>query len=190
MGYHYLRAIHNKFQIQLLKSLQVILANSNCLGLGAWSEMMVESGQFQSISDSDDENSLYLSDKNDQLSCITFPAILNLDGKYSRISSYFSFSDEENVSFFFLYLIFISLIRIYKNINLSTFQQIKAICQLFPLMDLYMNDVPAEIAEWSSQTINVIDRIYAKTEEKIQRCQFFITIHISLISFFLLFFFL
>ena len=107
MGYRYLRGMHDKIQIQLLKSLRKVLSNSNCLGLGAWSEIIVESGQFQSISNFDDETSLYFLDENDELLCITFPAILDLYGKYSRVSSYFSFRDQENVSsiFYFLFVL-------------------------------------------------------------------------------------
>ena len=172
MGYRYLKAIHDKTQTQLLKVLRKILINSGCLGLGAWSEVMVESGLFQAIPDSDDESSLYFLNKNNELSTITFPAILDLDGKYSQISSYFSFSDQEHVSFLFISC-YIGLIIIHQNINPSTFQQIKAVFQLLPLFDSNMNGIPAEIVEWSTQTVNVINRIYEKTEEKIQRCQSF-----------------
>ena len=105
MGYRYLKSIHNKIQIQLLKTLRNFFADSDCLSLGAWSEVMVESGLFQSILDSDDESSLYFLNKDNELLSIRFPAILDLNGKYSRVSSYFSFRDQENVSFILFLII-------------------------------------------------------------------------------------
>ena len=110
MGYTYLKSIQKKDQSRLLENLQKLLNDSDCMSLEAWSESMITSGHFHSISDTNDEHSLYYLNKNDELISITFPAILDLNGKYSRIHPYFSFEQQQNVSS--LLIIFVKIVLI------------------------------------------------------------------------------
>ena len=48
------------------------------------------------------DNSLYWLDDCDERVCLTFPAVLNLKGAYSRMGSYFTLFDELKVSFYLI----------------------------------------------------------------------------------------
>jgi hypothetical protein len=169
MGYSNLRTVDEKTQSRLIESLQILLDECNCRNLEIWSENIVASAQFQSVSN--EEKSLYCIDEENDLIFITFPAILDLEGEYSRVRPYFSLEDYGKVSIY-IYMSFIFILMIEKIVNPSTLEATMAIFQLLPLSNCYMNDIPVEIAEWSRVAMNIIQFLYNKIELKLQNCEF------------------
>jgi hypothetical protein len=56
---------------------------------------------------SGDEDSVYCIDENGGKMCMSFPAVLDMGGRYGRFDPYFSLRDNESVRFFFFILFFL-----------------------------------------------------------------------------------
>jgi hypothetical protein len=98
MGYSHLKTVDQTTQSKLNEILHAVLRDCNCENLDMWVESIIQSGHFRVVSDK--EESLYCVDENDDLLSMTFPAMLDVKGEYSRISPYFSLENYDKVSFF------------------------------------------------------------------------------------------
>lgn len=97
MGYRNWKSISQNCQEQLLEYLRVLLEECNCWSLEIWVENVLSSARFRRVS-LNEENTLHCLDEDDDLISVTFPAIINLEGEYSRIRPFFSLEDHEQVS--------------------------------------------------------------------------------------------
>jgi hypothetical protein len=114
------------------------------------------------------DGSLHWVDQKGKLLCMAFPAVLDVEGKYSRISPYFSHIGDQAVK--------VSISRCCHSASASlTMKQrgtvnglgkIKAVFELAPLTILSGDDLPVEAIERSAMAMNILQTLYATVEGK------------------------
>ena len=79
MGYSNLKTLGLQVQKRLLNNLHVLLEEYDYRSLEFWVEKIIASGQFRVISE--EENTLYCVDNENDLISINYPAIIDLEGE-------------------------------------------------------------------------------------------------------------
>ena len=188
MGYRNWKSVSQNCQEQVLRNLRELLEECNCWSLEIWVENVLASARFRRTT-STEENTLYCLDEDNDLISVTFPAILNLKGDYSRIRPFFSLENHEQVSFCCNFILLIIIFK--KNFKKKTFdpsviQTTIAIFQLLPLSYGYYDNIPLKAFEWSRLAMKMVQSLYSENERKLQyrepHFSFFILFYISILT--------
>ena len=100
--------------------------------------------------------------------CLAFPAVLNLEGVYSRMGPYFTLFDEINVSFYIILTEEISLIPEFQRLIPSPLRSTKAAFQSSPLSDTPSSGFLKDAKERSEMAMKILQTISTTVEQKIQ----------------------
>lgn len=154
MGYSYLKTLHVDVQSKLLELLQARLQDCHSTTVNDLIKYINTSSRFYTISN--EECSFRSAYNRNEFRYLSFPAILQLKGQYSRIHPYFSLENDQ-------------------EFDSSNPQAIKAIFELVPLTNHhYFHCIPYQIQEWSEKTFNTINNIYKDTESNIKNGSYLI----------------
>ena len=116
------------------------------------------------------DGALYWLNKDDDLLQMSFPAVLDCDGKYSKIGPYFNLPTDRNSKVKFFFFLFQRKNHSFKYIKqkptILALGKIKAVFELSPLTILSAKNVPQEAIDQSARAMRVLHMLYGTTETK------------------------
>lgn len=99
MGHSNIPSVSSYCQNSLLQILRVLLEKRGRRSLETWVERVVESARFRHMTSEEYySNTFHCVDEEDEIMSVTFPAIMDLEGEYSRVRPSFSLEGHEQVS--------------------------------------------------------------------------------------------
>ena len=114
------------------------------------------------------DNALHYVDQKQKPLCMAFPAVIDLNGKFTKIGPYFNLMGDQAVKVSFHsyhrhrhveHLIY------HQDVNMTLLAKTKAIFQLSPLTILSAHDLPNDAIDCSTMAMNVLHTLYATVDE-------------------------
>ena len=163
---------HGDRDMELHLSLQETMKHPSCVN-PAWMDTIADLKNNPRVLPnlSHNDGCLHWVDKNNEILCLAFPAVLDVYGKYGRIGPYFSLvGNQVCLTHNILYQ---SYSLLHQKPTIPNLTKIKAVFQLSPLTLLAARDVPQEAIECSARAMNVIQTLCGNVENKKNERAFF-----------------
>ena len=114
------------------------------------------------------DNAFHYVDHKQKPLCMAFPAVIDLNGKFTKIGPYFNLMGDHTVkaSFhFFQKNSHVKHVIYHQDVNMTLLAKTKAIFQLSPLTVLSAHDLPNDAIDCSTMAMNVLHTLYATVDE-------------------------
>ena len=99
---------------------------------------------------------------------MAFPAVIDLNGKFTKIGPYFNLMGDQTVKASFHFYQNHSHVKhliYHQDVNMTLLAKTKAIFQLSPLTVLSVHDLPNDAIDCSTMAMNVLHTLYATVDE-------------------------
>jgi hypothetical protein len=155
----------------LYRSLEAALQHPNCVN-AEWIDTIEDfSGNLNPRilpTPPYNDGSLHWVSKDNDVLCMAFPAVVDVDGKYSKIGSYFNLMTDvaKKVTVSHFYSQSSSNLFLPQTPTIPAIGKVRAVFQLSPLTVLSAPDIPPDAITCSSRALHVLQTLYGTEQAK------------------------